>query len=142
MRKPILMMSNTSNSWELVGEKVRANSYFNNTNGLHTVSVQYTNFIGGFKLQGTLAHEPEESDWFDIVLDGYNCPFNGSYISYPKDQLAPNGLNSGDTGLDAFTFIGNFVYLRAVLYRDYISDHPGSLEIERYGIINKVLLSL
>jgi hypothetical protein len=44
----------------------------------------------------------------------------------------------------ATTFVGNFVYLRAVLTRDYIVPTAGTPQWQtwQYGQIDKVLLSL
>lgn len=143
MRKPQIMMNNTSQKWEHTGIPVRAHSYFGNTSGIHTVSVHYFNFIGGFSLQGTLVLNPTEKDWFDIYLNGYNCSCNGTIIKYPKDNFSPTGQNMGDSGVDAFTFIGNFTFLRARLVRSYLGDGPGGFNgINDYGAIDKVILSL
>lgn len=144
MRKPIIMMTDTSGNWELVGPKVRADSFFGNTDGLHTVSVKYDNFRGGFKLQGTLSLNPSEEDWFDIVLSHYICKDESSFLEYPKDPFAPTGENGGDTGVDAFTFIGNFTFLRAIMVRRFLGDTPPATpnDIKLYGTIDKVTLVL
>ena len=142
MRRPIVMLASTGRTWEVVGAKVRADSYFGSTDGIHTISVHYTNLRGGFKVQGTLSLEPTESDWFDIQLTGYTAT-STSYVEYPRDGMAPTGPNGGDTGVDAFTFIGNFTYLRAILTRSYLGDTPpNNLASESYGEIDRVLLSL
>lgn len=139
-RKSILMMSGTGRDINVVGKAIRADSYFGFTDGLHTVSVSYYNFVGGFKLQGTLSLDPSEDDWFDINLATARCN-NDGVITYPKDPARPTSKgNIGDTGTDAFTFVGNFVYLRAVLTRDYLIPPPG--EGADLGQISKVLLAL
>lgn len=144
-RIPQVMLSDTSQYWEVTGDKVKADSWFGNTDGIHTVSVHYTDFVGGFRLQGTLALDPKEDDWFDIGLSQLNGVNVGPEFRYPKVPLAPTGKNGGDTGSDAFTFVGNFTHLRALMVRDYLGNAPNSNEdIQRLDVggIDRVLLSL
>lgn len=142
-RRSIKMMTNTTGKFEEVGPAVRADSYFGYADGLHTVAVHVNNLTGRFVLQGTLAMEPTESDWFDIYLQGNPCG-NEPYVQYPKDPARPTtqitGGYIGDTGVDAFTFMGNFTFLRAKLEREYL----GQVDFQNnsLGVIDKVLLSL
>ena len=148
LRKSVLMMTTTGTKWDVIGEPVRADAYYGYTDAIQTVQVVYQNFVGGFGIQGTLALCPQPEDWFWIKLNplgNVNAPF----ITYPIDPLAPTGQNGGDTGSMAFTFIGNFVYLRAVLNRDYIQpvntqyiQQQIQFETWTWGQIDKVLLSL
>ena len=137
------MLTNTGTKWNVFGEPVRADAYYGYTDGIHTVQVIYQNFVGGFGLQGTLALDPQPEDWFYIKLNPWG-DINTPFITYPIDPLAPTGANGGDTGSMATTFIGNFVYLRAVLTRDYIQ--PVSVNTAwqnwQWGSIDSVLLSL
>jgi len=143
LRKSVLMMTNTGTNWNVIGEPIRADAYYGYTDGLHTVQVIYQNFVGGFGLQGTLATNPGPEDWFWIRLNptgDVNTPF----VTFPLDPYAPTGANGGDTGSQAYTFIGNFVFLRAVVSRDYIQPPPVSPQWEtwQWGQIDKALLSL
>lgn len=145
MRKPIVMLSDTSQFWELTGPAVRADGWWGSTDGIHTVSVQFANFVGGFKVQGTLALEPAEADWFDIDLSDINATYCGKEVRYPRIELSPTGTNGGDTGIEAFTFVGNFTHLRALVVRDFLGSEPTSNEQildAQVGQIIKVLLSL
>ncbi len=139
------MMTTTGTQWNLIGDQVRADSYYGYTDGIHTVQITYQNFVGGFGIQGTLALNPNPEDWFWIKLNPYGNN-NQPYMTFPVNQLGPTGNNGGDTGSTGFTFIGNFVYLRAVLSRDYIQPNytptQASWESWSYGQIDKVLLSL
>lgn len=143
IRKSIVMLSNTGTKWGIVGEPIRGDAYWGYTDGLHTVQVIYQNLVGGFGIQGTLALTPTEKDWFWIKLNP-NGNINTPFIMYPLDPYAPTGSNGGDTGSMAVTFVGNFVYLRAVLTRDYIQPTPIAPEWNtwQYGSIDKCLLSL
>ncbi len=143
IRKSVYMMTNTGTNWNLVGEPVRADAYYGYTDGLHTVQVIYQNLVGGFGIQATLALDPKPEDWFWIKLNP-NGDVNTPFIPFPIDPLAPTGQNGGDTGSMAVTFWGNFVYLRAVLSRDYIQ--PINIDTVwqnwQFGQIDTVLLSL
>ena len=99
--------------------------------------------VGGFGIQGTLSLKPTPEDWFWINLNprgDVHTPF----MSFPVSTYEPSGSNGGDTGSIATTFIGNFVFLRAVVTRDYLQ--PISTDTQwntwQYGQIDKVLLSL
>lgn len=135
------MMANTGTNWNLVGEPVRADAYYGYTDGIHTVQLIYQNFVGGFGLQGTLAINPEPEDWFWINI-GSGC--EEPLIKFPTNPLIPTGENGGATGSSAITFLGNFVYLRAVINRDYIqpTSPADNWQTWTYGQIDKVLLSL
>ena len=151
-RKSILMLTNTGNDLNKVGDDIKGGSWYGYTDGITTVQVTYQNFTGGFGIQGTLALNPTDDDWFWIrISDAFgNCDVY-PYITYPRDPLAPTGSNEGtlngtqgDTGTDAFTFVGNFTYLRSILTRDYIQPPPTPAYGEVYylGQIDRVLLSL
>jgi len=143
IRKSVLMLTNTGTQWNVIGEPVRADAYYGYTDGIHTVQVIYQNLVGGFGLQGTLALTPTAEDWFWIKINpagDVHTPF----IPFPIDPYAPTGNNGGDTGSLATTFIGNFVFLRAVLTRDYLQPVPVNPQWNtwQYGQVDKVLLSL
>lgn len=149
-RQSILMMSSTDDNHDLVGDAIRADSYYGYTDGLHTVQVVYSNFTGNFGIQGTLEIEPTESDWFYINLNAdQNTSSSSPLISYPRNPAQPmtygtiaGGNQTGDTGTDAFTFVGNFTFLRAVLDRTGIPNIDPQNTVWSYGYINRVLLSL
>lgn len=139
-RKSIVMMENTGRAHSLVGRAVRADGYFGHNDGVHTVQVIYSNFTGAFGLQGTLEIDPKESDWFFINLNSRSA-IASPFIRYPFTPGAPTGP-SGDTGTMAFTFTGNFVYLRAVLDRSYLIEPAPLEDTSGFGQIDRVLLSL
>ena len=145
-RKSILMLTNTGREHNKTGEAIRADSYYGRTDGIHTIQVVYSNFTGNFGLQGTLATEPTEDDWFYINLNANrNVSSANPLVSYPLDPLNPTGNvnGGGDTGTDAFTFVGNFTFLRAVLDRSNIPEPSGTgFEPNELGHIDRVLLSM
>lgn len=143
IRKSVLMLTNTGTKWNVIGEPIRADAYYGYTDGIHTVQLIYQNFVGGFGIQATLALTPSDEDWFWIRLNPNGDTYT-PYITFPNDLYAPTGNNGGDTGSIATTFIGNFVFLRAVLTRDYLQPVPVSPQWNtwQYGQIDKCLLSL
>lgn len=141
-RKSVLMMTNTGPDHNLVGEKIRADSYFGRTDGIHTVQVVVNDFTGSFGIQGTLATEPVEADWFDINLNAnQNVSSASPKITFPTNPAMPSGQN-GDNATLAFTFVGNFVFLRAILDRSTIPEPPALGTTTDLGQIDRVLLSM
>ena len=141
-RKSILMMTNTGPTHNLTGDAIRADGYFGHTDGIHTVQVVVNNFTGSFGVQGTLAVDPVETDWFDINLNAnWNVSSASPKVSYPVNPAAPTGQD-GDDSTNAFTFVGNFVYLRAVLDRSTIPEPEVNSPTTQLGQIDRVLLSL
>ncbi len=141
-RKSVLMMSNTARNHNLTGDKMRADGYYGRTDGIHTVQVVVANFTGSFGIQGTLATEPTEDDWFDINLNvNRNVASASPYVSFPVNPADPSG-EDGDNGTQAFTFVGNFVYLRAILDRSTIVEPSELSATTQLGVISKVLLSM
>jgi len=141
-RKSILMMPNTRPNHNLVGDAIRADGYFGHTDGIHTVQLVVNNFTGSFGIQGTLATEPVEADWFDINLNvNRNVSSASPYVTFPVNPADPSGLD-GDNATLAFTFVGNFVFLRAILDRSTIPEPPALGTTTELGQIDRVLLSM
>jgi hypothetical protein len=79
-------------------ERIKGNGYFGSSSGLHTVGYSATHtFEGTIKMQATLASEPVETDWFDII---------GTSVTYASYDART------ESTMDIFNFIGNFVWVR------------------------------
>lgn len=153
-RKSIIMMSNTGNEFNVVGKKIKGDSFMGYSDGIHTVQFNFQNFTGGIGVQGTLALDPVEEDWFWIrMIDHTGNAVPHPFTVYPRDPLRPTGAPKqqssaltaiGDSGVDAYTFVGNFVYLRAMVTRDYIQPPPPVQPDGRWfmGQVDKVLISI
>ena len=51
-------------------DNAKGDGYFGYTDGLHTVSIVTDGFVGTIEIQGTLASEPTNSDWFTVLTYG------------------------------------------------------------------------
>lgn len=151
-RNSIVMLVDTEGEFEVTGEAVRADAFFGQSDGLHTIAIYLQNFIGRIFIEASLELEPEEEDWFPIHLDGDN-----PYLEFVAEDASlsniPMNLGSGAArgkdGVIGFTFQGNFLFLRARLDRSFIPNPPmpttisGNLstEIAQFGVIRKILLN-
>ena len=122
------------NELSYTGDKIRADAFYGNTDGLHTVSVKFDDFVGRLYIEGTLASMPEETDWFPIYLTS-----GSDYKQYPVNSSAPTGV-VGDTGTDGFTFRVNVIYMRARVDREYLN--ASSYNQSQHGRIDQILLNV
>lgn len=107
-----------------VGEKFRGDGFYGFNDGLHTVSFHVKQFTGRIFLQATLMDDPTENDWFNISL--------------MVDQEFLQWANETETL--GVTFIGNFVYLRAVVDRSYLVDQD--YDVTKHGVVDKIVLMI
>jgi len=121
-------------SLNYTGDKIRADAYYGNTDGLHTVSVNFSDFVGRLYIEGTLVSDPQPDDWFPIYLTS-----GSTYKEYPQLPGSPTGI-VGDTGADAFTFRLNTMYLRARVDRTYLNAQ--AYDQTQHGRIDKILLNV
>lgn len=140
IRKSVVMLNGAEYTGvqKIVGNAIRADSFYGFTDGIHTVSATYNDFIGKLGLQGTLSLTPTESDWFYIDISPRNS--RSPFVVFPEDPLHPTGSfgSGGDTGVKAFTFEGNFTYLRIVVSWEDIIIPPNP----QMGRVDKVLLAM
>ena len=83
----------------ITSANIPADSYYGFADGLHTVAFKGDGFTGSFALEATLATTPTANDWFRIPLNGTNAQ---SFTTY--------------TGTSAYTFTGNYVYIKALVF--------------------------
>ena len=133
-----VLLSSTGDKINVIGTKQKGAGYTNFLGGSHTVSISTSNFVGRVGIEATLATDPLEEDWFGVPLQN-----NLSYIQFPRDPAhptgQPGGLSQGDTGTLAFSFSGNYVWVRARVDRDYL--HPGTIDPTVVGSVGEVLLN-
>lgn len=132
-RRSVALMSHTNDTMNLISTAVKGDSYYGFTDGFHTIMVTYNQFVGRFHLQATLSLEPSEDDWFDVIPEETNGRrFNDKgYVQF----------NSNDPGLgsEAYSFRGNFTYVRVFMDRRHVAD--GVTYDPFYGAIDRVILS-
>lgn len=135
-----LMMGDSNEHENLVGQPIKADGWYGNTDGLHTVVMQVFNFSGHIFIEATLELEPTEADWFPIQLTETT-----PYVSFPRNPLQPTGEYSsgGDTGSFGATFTVNAVWLRARLDRTYLGLVPNADDEQTslHGRIGKITLA-
>ena len=86
-------------TFQFVSDKTTGCGYLGQSDPFHTVSYSTTmGFIGILKLQGSLARDPQEEDWYDI---------DGTTLG--------NGITAVFNQTLLINFNGNHVWIRAVL---------------------------
>lgn len=83
-------------------DRIKGDGYFGNADGLHTIQTKITEFVGKIAIQGTLATEPIESDWFNVRLDDGTGNFT-----------TVTNYTSVTSIVSCFNFTGNIVWVRA-----------------------------
>lgn len=130
-KQSIRLLESTLGQVNVTGPAVKAAGYYGSTRGLHTLAVYLSDFTGRLYIQGTLATDPQEDDWFNIELQN-----NSAYTEFPIVNGSPTGIN-GDTGVDSFSFEANLVWLRAVVDRSYLPTPEDPI----HGSISKILVN-
>lgn len=114
----ILLLDTTSGKINVTGLKQKAAGYNNSIGNSHTVSITLDDFIGRVWIEGSLSADPQEGDWFPIPL-GRGVP----YLQYPIDPARPTG-QTGDSGTYPYSFVGNYIWVRARVDRTYLVPPP------------------
>lgn len=129
----VILLSTTNEQINVTGQKQKGAGYNNTIGNNHTVSISLSNFTGRIYIQGSLARDPGELDWFDIPI-GTTAP----YVQYPLDPAYPTG-QTGDTGNYAYSFSGNYVWVRAKIDRTYLVPPPSNSYL--VGEVLQILLN-
>ena len=130
----ITLLESTTLQVNVSGDKQKGAGYSNTIGCNHTVSIATINLIGRVFIEGSLASDPSEADWFPIQL----IP-GQDYIQFPADPRAPTGASGGDSSVVAYNFSGNYIWIRARLNRDYLVPYP--MDTSFVGAIKYVLLT-
>lgn len=132
-RRSVNIMSATGTTMSKYSDEAKGDSYYGYTDGLHTIQVIYNQFVGRLRIQATLSLEPQPDDWFDIVPEittGHRWNPAG-YIQFNSN--APADIS------EAYTFKGNYTFVRCYMDRDHIGD--GVTYDSSYGQISRIILS-
>ena len=98
----------TGTQGTLVYESIPAkgDGYFGNSDGLHTVMYTYdSNFVGTITMQASLATDPIDADWFNVV-DTTEVQTSSSVFYNNVDVVTTSKY---------YNFTGNFVWVRGVV---------------------------
>ena len=108
------------------GEKFKGDGYYGRSDGLHTVQVNLTGFLGDIELQGTLAVDPTADDWFNVRLgSGQTIDTTGKFVSSSTSKIE---YTANETSSKTYNFTGNYVYVRAVI-EDWTDGAVGKVQL-------------
>jgi len=96
----------------ITGEKFKGDGYYGRSDGLHTVQVDLAGFIGKVAMQGTLATNPVEADWFTLVLDSGKQSVDTTGL-VATQSITSIEYTSVTTNTKNYNFTGNYVWVRA-----------------------------
>ena len=95
------------------GEKYKGDGYYGRSDGLHTVQLDLNGFLGNVEMQGTLAINPTEDDWFSVRLgSGQTIDTTGKLVSATTTTLE---YSDNKTSSDTYNFTGNYVWVRILI---------------------------
>ena len=132
-RRSVTIMGATSTEMNKYSETVKGDSYYGYTDGYHTIQVTYNQYVGRVRIQGTLSLNPTSSDWFDIIAD------TTSGTAWNPSGFVQFNINNPADLSEAYSFRGNFTYIRIYMDREHIGD--GETYDESYGQISRIILS-
>lgn len=130
----VTLLDTTTGKVNVTGSKFQGAGYSSTIGCFHTVSISLSNFIGRIYIEGSLASDPTNDDWFPIELTP-----NNRYLQFPQDINKPTGANGGDSGTIAYSFSGNYIWIRARVDREYLIPYP--LNDQFVGQVEKILLN-
>lgn len=130
----ITLLDSTTTQLNVVGQKQRGAGYNSTIGCNHTVSISTMNFKGRVFIEGSIASDPYEDDWFPIEL----LP-NQYFIQFPLNPNDPTGTGGGDTSVIAYNFAGNYIWIRARVDRNYLIPYPADPQF--VGAIRYILLN-
>ena len=82
----------------ITGEKFKGDGYYGRSDGFHTIQYSIDGFIGTVAIEGTLAVDPIDADWFTVYTQAY-----------------PVVADEGTTESKIANFTGNYVWISAVV---------------------------
>ncbi len=95
------------------GEKYKGDGYYGRSDGLHTIQIDLNGFLGNVEMQGTLAINPTEDDWFSVRLgSGQTIDTTGKLVSATTTKLE---YSDNKTSSDTYNFTGNYVWVRVLI---------------------------
>ena len=99
-------------SASLTGDPYKGDGFYGRSDGLHTVQVSITDFIGRISIQGTLEGNPTESDWFTVELGTGTISIDTPGL-VGEQKITVVDYTAATTNTKTYNFIGNLVWVRA-----------------------------
>lgn len=97
-------------------DKVKGDGYYGFSDGVHTVFWRVLNFVGTVRIQGTLAKDPAETDWFDCNLltadDNYTVTTDGLAV---LNTVTSREYTTATTESRVYNIKANLVWLRITI---------------------------
>jgi hypothetical protein len=112
----------------VTGEKYRGDGYYGRSDGFHTVQIDLNGFIGRIQIQGTLAVDPADDDWFTVELGTGNKSVDTTGL-ITEQNITYVEYTESTTNNKSYNFTGNYVWVRA-----YVSNWTD-------GTVNSVQLN-
>ena len=92
------------------GDKFKGDGYYGRSDGLHTIQINLSGFLGDIEMQGTLAVDPTADDWFTVTLgSGQTMDTTGKIVSATTTKLE---YTDNETSSKTYNFTGNYVWVR------------------------------
>lgn len=96
----------------ITGDKVKGDGYYGRSDGFHTVQIDLNGFIGRIEIQGSLAIDPDDTDWFTVELG------TGTQTLDTTGLIVEQGIDAVEytsvtTNNKSYNFTGNYVWIRA-----------------------------
>jgi len=112
----IILSQNThpgdSSTATILGDKFKGDGYYGRSDGLHTIQVDVSGFLGRIEIQGTLAIDPVESDWFTVELGTGTMSVDTTGALTEQNITFIDNTNN-NTSSRTYNFTGNYVWIRA-----------------------------
>lgn len=94
----VTLLDRTTTPGSFVGDKKAGAGYHSQVANVHTIVLEFNNFVGTVELQGTLEIFPGENDWFTLKTTS-------------NTDIVYNGANTGSITTASR---GNFMWIRAI----------------------------
>ena len=116
----IILSANThpgdSTNETVTGEKSKGDGYYGRSDGFHTVQVELAGFLGKLEIQGTLAVDPTDNDWFAVSLGAGTTIIDTTGSVSSGGNLKTLSYTVSETSNKLHNFTGNYVWIRAHIY--------------------------
>jgi len=96
----------------VIGDKFKGDGYYGRSDGLHTVQVDVSGFVGTIKIQGTLETDPSNTDWSTTELGTGNQSVDTTGL-IGEENITSISYTDSDTSTRTYNFTGNYVWIRA-----------------------------